>query len=82
MQAIVSFLPPPFFSKISTPKYLNPAFKHLLIVRRSFLFYHPLFRPYNARLTREAVAPIWPAWKGRADGGSGATFADETNPFD
>ena len=35
----------------------------------------PLFRPYNARLTREAVAPFRPAWKGRAKGGSGATFA-------
>src|SRR4051812_1909263 len=31
--------------------------------------------PYNARLTSEAVAPFRPAWKGRAKGGSGATFA-------
>jgi hypothetical protein len=38
-----------------------------------------LFRPYNARLTREAVAPFWPAWKGRAEGGSGATFAVRPN---
>ena len=37
---------------------------------------HSLFRPYNARLTREAVAPSWPAWKGRTGGGSGATFAE------
>jgi hypothetical protein len=35
----------------------------------------PLFRPYNVRLTREAVAPIRPAWKRRANGGSGAAFA-------
>jgi len=35
----------------------------------------PFFCPYNARLTREAVAPFRPAWKGRAEGGSGATFA-------
>jgi hypothetical protein len=34
-----------------------------------------LFRPYNARLTREAVAPIRLTWKGQANGGSGATFA-------
>jgi hypothetical protein len=45
-----------------------------------FLVYS--FRPYNARLTREAVAPIRPAWKGRTNGGSGATFAEETNLFD
>jgi hypothetical protein len=31
--------------------------------------------PYNARLTREAVAPFRLAWKGQAKGGSGATFA-------
>jgi hypothetical protein len=37
------------------------------------------FRPYNARLTREAVAPFQPAWKGRMKGGSGATFAVRPN---
>jgi hypothetical protein len=40
------------------------------------------FRPYNARLTREAVAPFRRAWKGQAEGGSGATFADKTNLLD
>jgi hypothetical protein len=35
----------------------------------------PLFRPYNARLTREVVTPFCLAWKGQAEGGSGATFA-------
>jgi hypothetical protein len=39
------------------------------------------FRPYNARLTREAVAPFRPAWKGRTKGGSGATFAVRPNPM-
>jgi len=39
------------------------------------LFYYPSICPYNARLTREAVAPFRPAWKGRTKGGSGATFA-------
>jgi len=39
-------------------------------------------RPYNARLTREAVALVRLAWKGQANEGSGTTFADETNLFD
>jgi len=38
--------------------------------------------PYNARLTREAVAPIRLAWKGQANGGSGVTFADGTELID
>jgi hypothetical protein len=38
--------------------------------------------PYNARLTREAVAPIRLAWKGQANRGSGATFADKTTLLD
>jgi hypothetical protein len=38
-------------------------------------------RPYNARLTREAVAPFCLAWKGQAEGGSGATFAVRPNPW-
>jgi hypothetical protein len=36
--------------------------------------------PYNARLTREAVAPFQPAWKGRMKGGSGAAFAVRPTP--
>jgi hypothetical protein len=39
-------------------------------------------RPYNARLTREAVAPFCMAWKGQAEGGSGATFAVRPLSFD
>jgi hypothetical protein len=42
----------------------------------------PSRSPYNARLTREAVAPIRLAWKGQANGGYGTTFADMTNLFD
>ena len=43
---------------------------------------HTLFRPYNARLTREAVALRFATWKGRKPEGSGATFADTTHLFD
>ena len=38
--------------------------------------HYPFFRPYNALLTREAVAPFCLAWKGQAEGGSGAAFAE------
>jgi len=42
----------------------------------------PFLSPYNARLTREAVALRFAAWKGRKPEGSGATFADKTNILD
>src|SRR6185369_851596 len=45
-----------------------------------FVPHGPSKSPYNARLTREAVAPFRPAWKGRTEGGSGATFAVRPNP--
>jgi hypothetical protein len=71
----MSFFSPAHFI-FKTDYWLTELFPFFQMYPIVLVPHYTLFRPYNARLTREAVAPIQPAWKGRMNGGPGATFAE------